>query len=130
GRRGSGREQRVRRREYPGPLAGVRRRAAREPCEARDALSLSALTTREPGALRSPSAGSSIIAPKKQIPGGSMHFLTTGARALRIATAAAFGLVALSSHAQSACDEKCLKGFMDSYLQALAKHDPASLALA
>ncbi|HWG31446.1 MAG TPA: hypothetical protein VN676_12895 [Steroidobacteraceae bacterium] len=59
-----------------------------------------------------------------------MHFLTTGARALRIATAAALGLVSLSSHAQSACDEKCLKGFMDSYLQALAKHDPASLALA
>src|SRR6185312_17548328 len=58
-----------------------------------------------------------------------MHFLTTGARVLAVATAA-LGFLTSASHAQSACGEKCLKGFMDSYLQALAKHDPASLALA
>jgi len=58
-----------------------------------------------------------------------MHFLTTGARVLAVATAA-LGFLTSASHAQSACGEKCLKGFMASYLQALAKHDPASLPLA
>lgn len=32
--------------------------------------------------------------------------------------------------AESGCNEVCLKGIMDGYLQALAKHDPSSLPLA
>jgi hypothetical protein len=43
-----------------------------------------------------------------------------------------FGLLSVvSAQERSAqCDEGCLKGFMDGYLQALARHDPSSLPLA
>jgi hypothetical protein len=45
---------------------------------------------------------------------------------------AAFALLfAVCAQAQErACDEACLKGFMDAYLQALARHDPSALPLA
>lgn len=35
-----------------------------------------------------------------------------------------------SAEPAAACDEKCLKGFIDQYLQALARHDASSLPLA
>ena len=48
-----------------------------------------------------------------------------------LSVAALAGLGAMSAHAQQRpCDEACLKGFMDGYLQALARHDPSSLPLA
>jgi hypothetical protein len=48
-----------------------------------------------------------------------------------LAAALIAGLSAVSAHARERpCDEACLKGFMDQYLQALARHDPSSLALA
>jgi hypothetical protein len=38
--------------------------------------------------------------------------------------------LAHAADATAACDEACLKGFMDTYLQALAKHDPAEVPVA
>ena len=35
-----------------------------------------------------------------------------------------------AAHAAQTCDRACLKGFVDNYLDALAKHDPSSLAVA
>jgi hypothetical protein len=35
-----------------------------------------------------------------------------------------------AADATTACDEACLKGFMDAYLQALAKHDPTAVPVA
>jgi hypothetical protein len=52
-----------------------------------------------------------------------------GARRLAVA-ALALMCVASASGREQSCDEGCLKGFMDAYLQALARHDPASLPLA
>src|SRR5262245_29413465 len=45
---------------------------------------------------------------------------------------AALGLLAsgLAQGKAGDCDEACLKGVMDTYLQALAKHDASSLPLA
>ena len=37
---------------------------------------------------------------------------------------------ALSAQAATTCDRACLKGFVDGYLDALAKHDPSGLAVA
>jgi hypothetical protein len=60
-----------------------------------------------------------------------MRFLRANRRRLGLAAAAVAMVSAVSARApQSTCDEKCLQGFMDAYLQALAKHDPSSLALA
>jgi hypothetical protein len=71
--------------------------------------------------------------------------LRTGTRTLRrwSSTAAAATLAALAgavllshipaahaANATIACDEACLKGFMDAYLQALARHDPSAVPVA
>ena len=36
----------------------------------------------------------------------------------------------LAAQAATTCDRACLKGFVDGYLDALAKHDPSGLAVA
>ncbi len=60
-----------------------------------------------------------------------MRLLKSVGRGLGIIAAALAMLTSVfAGDSQSSCDEKCLKGFMDAYLQALARHDPSSLALA
>ena len=46
--------------------------------------------------------------------------------------ALAWGLISATPAraAVAGCNESCLKGVMDGYLQALARHDPSSLPLA
>ena len=60
-------------------------------------------------------------------------FITTGsAKKAWLATAVAVALLccASASGRTQTCDEACLKGFMDGYLQALATHDSSTLPLA
>jgi hypothetical protein len=44
--------------------------------------------------------------------------------------AAAFLLASGTARAASSCDRACLQGFVDSYLDAMAKHDPSKLPVA
>jgi predicted ester cyclase len=45
-------------------------------------------------------------------------------------SALAFSAVALTAPAQGACDESCLTGYMDAYLDALSRHDPSRVPTA
>lgn len=47
-----------------------------------------------------------------------------------LAVALALMFATSAAAQQQSCNETCLKGFMDTYLQALAKHDPSTLPLA
>lgn len=47
-----------------------------------------------------------------------------------VAIASVMGALPAAASAQGACDETCLKGFMDTYLNALAAHDPSAVPVA
>lgn len=48
----------------------------------------------------------------------------------RLLGALAFGALGFSAPASAACDRACLEGWLDTYLDALIAHDPASIKLA
>ena len=51
-------------------------------------------------------------------------------RILAVAIVAAVSLRAADTSGSKNCDHACLQGFVDSYLDALAKHDPSTLPVA
>ena len=61
-----------------------------------------------------------------------LEFITTGSIKKSWLAGAALALLccASASGRTQTCDEACLKGFMDGYLQALAAHDSSTLPLA